>query len=152
MNRTEMTEYLKKEIETLSTNTMTFRSRIAFSVFVGPFLLLGSIIVSASRNGLNFNSYPWSTLIPVLIALGAFWALGTLCGRVEQGHLNRCNKWRQCIIRLQKDDELTVEELEDYILDKPSINLTRVYASAFLLIIITFGATAYVAATLVKVG
>jgi hypothetical protein len=152
MNKTEMTEYLKKEIETLSTNTMTFRSRIAFSVFIGPFLLLGSIIVSASKNGLNLTSYSWSAVIPMFIALVAFWLLGTLCGRVEQGHLNRCNKWRECIIRLQKDDELTIKQLEDLILDKPSMSLARVYAGAFLLIIIAFGATAYLAAALVKGG
>ena len=147
-----MTEYLTKEIETLSTNTMTFRSRIAFSVFIGPFLLLGSIIVSASKNGLNLNSYSRSALIPMVMALVAFWLLGTLIGRVEQGHLNRCNKWRECIIKLQKDDELTIEQLKDLILDKPSMNVARIYAAAFLLLIIAFGATAYLAAALVKGG
>jgi hypothetical protein len=40
-------DHLSREIETHTKNMMTFRARINFAVFVGPFVLLGSIMVSA---------------------------------------------------------------------------------------------------------
>jgi hypothetical protein len=42
-------EYLSAEISTLATNTMTFRSRITFSIFIGPFLILGSLIILSAN-------------------------------------------------------------------------------------------------------
>lgn len=47
----KMIEYLSKEIETLTTNIMLFRSRIAFSIWVGPYVLLGSIIEIPLKTG-----------------------------------------------------------------------------------------------------
>ena len=150
MNRTELTEYLTKEIETLSTNTMTFRSRIAFSVFIGPFLILGSIIVSTSRSGLNLSLDSRSAWIAAVIAGLAFWTLGIISGRIEQGALEKCNQWRRCIIKLQSEEPLTNEELEELILDKPPVRVMWVYLGAFLLILITFASTAYLATELVR--
>ena len=42
----KLIDHLSREIETHTKNMMTFRARINFAVF-GPFVLLGSIMVSA---------------------------------------------------------------------------------------------------------
>ena len=131
---------------------MTFRSRIAFSVFIGPFLILGSIIVSSSKNGLNLSFNSTKAWIAALIAAAAFWALGLISGRIERGSWDQCNQWRQCIIKLQNDNALTEDDLEKMVLDKPYISIVWVYALSFILILITFATTAYLATELVRGG
>jgi hypothetical protein len=80
-----------------------------------------------------------------LAALG-FWGLGIIAGEVEAGAWNKCNEWRRCIIKLQGEGAITTEELEDLILYKPIVHrVTRVYMYVFLIILIIFAATAYLA-------
>ncbi len=146
MNKTEMIKYLTKEIETLSTNTTNCRNRISFSLWVGPFLVLGSIIVATQRNGFSLNMQTRGTWIAIVLAALGFWGLGIIAGEVEAGAWNKCNEWRQCIIKLQGEEAITAEELEALILYEPIVHrVTRVYMYVFLIILIIFAATAYLA-------
>jgi hypothetical protein len=52
----KLIEYLSKEIEIQSSNTMTFRTRANLSVFLGPFVLLGSVVASKGLpSGITVN-------------------------------------------------------------------------------------------------
>jgi hypothetical protein len=161
MNHTAMIEYLATEISTLSTNIMTFRSRVTFSISAGPFLILGSIILLASQKNLSFGLNPtwewkWKTfvvtllIIATLCAFAGYIILGFVSGRLEQGALNRCNEWRRCIIKLQDGNQLTNSDLETMILDKPTWKASTVYMFSFAVIFLTFLATMYLAITLVR--
>jgi hypothetical protein len=149
MSRPEMIEYLSKEIETLSTNTMNMRNRISFSLWIGPFLVLGSIVVVSQRNGFSLSMRtPGAWVAAVSAALG-FWALGYMTGEVEAGAWKKCNEWRRCIIKLQSEEEVAAKELESLILYEPIVQkITQVYSLVFLIIIIIFVATAYLATQL----
>ena len=73
-----------------------------------------------------------------------------MTGEVEAGAWHKCNEWRTCIIKLGSDEELTVEELKSLVLNEPIVRkVRRVYGFVFLIIIIIFMATGYLAAQLI---
>jgi hypothetical protein len=151
MNNAEMINYLSKEIETLAKNTMDARSKISFSLLIGPFLVLGSIIVSTPKTGWSPGLHSPSAWIAAGVAVCAFWALGIIAGHIEEGAWQKCNQWRQCIIKIQNDVALSEDQLEELILEQTVVKkVARAYTGVFLLILITFGATAYLAAKLVS--
>lgn len=153
MNKTEMTDYLSKEIETLAKNTMDARSKISFSLLVGPFLVLGSIIVSAPKTGWSLGLHSPSAWVAAGVAVLAFWTLGIIAGYIEEGAWQKCNQWRRCIIKIQNDETLSDKELEEFILENTVVRkVAPSYTVVFLLLLITFGATAYLAAKLVSTG
>ncbi len=141
--------HLTTEIESKSTNIMNFRTKIAFTVFIGPFLLLGSIIVGTKgtvKLRLDIAHDWWAVLLVVL----AFLALGWISGAVERQVWRRINKWRRCIVRLQTDPEITTEELQEFLIDNTiEGGITNTYVLAFLVILLAFGACAYIAASIV---
>jgi len=62
--REKIFEYIIKEIETNTQNLSSFRSKTNFNVYVGPFILLGAIIVSKQEALLtsfqkNLSSIPF---------------------------------------------------------------------------------------------
>lgn len=92
-------QHLSKEIETQTNAIMTFRTRIGFTVFLGPFVLLGSFMVGTKRvphiEGLTFRT------IAVLVFLGiCYLALGLVGGLIEQWVWLQCNRWRALIASL----------------------------------------------------
>jgi hypothetical protein len=144
INKAEMVEYLSKEIETLSTNTVNARNRISFSLWVGPFLVLGSIIVATQRTGFSPSMNSWKPWVAAALGSACFCALGYIAGQIEAGAWEKCNEWRQCIIKLQLEEEVLPQDLEKLILYKPiAERVSRVYTYVFLIILIIFIATAY---------
>lgn len=92
-------QHLSKEIETQTNAIMTFRTRIGFMVFLGPFVLLGSFMVGTNRvphiEGLTFRT------ITVLVFLGiCYLALGLVGGLIERWIWLQCNRWRALIASL----------------------------------------------------
>ncbi|HJR08463.1 MAG TPA: hypothetical protein VJ842_14475 [Pyrinomonadaceae bacterium] len=151
MNKTEMVKYLSKEIETLSTNTINARNRISFSLWVGPFLVLGSIIVANQKNGFSPSFNTWKSWIAAALAALGFCALGYIAGEIEAGAWKKCNEWRQCIIRLQSEDEVTAKDLEELIIyEQVASRVTHVYTYVFLIILMIFAATAYLTTQLTR--
>jgi hypothetical protein len=160
MNHSAMIEYLATEISTLSTNFMTFRSRVTFSISAGPFFIFGSLILLASQKNLSFGLDPawgwkWKTAIVALLIIATicvfagYIVLGFISGRLEQGALEKCNQWRRCIIKLQEGGQLTNTDLEMMILDQPTWKASTVYMYSFAVIFLTFLATVCLAITLV---
>jgi hypothetical protein len=54
----KLIEHLSKEIETQTDNLMTFRTRVSFAALIGPFFLLGSLLVAAKRIPKARNGWP----------------------------------------------------------------------------------------------
>jgi hypothetical protein len=97
----ELMQCLSKEIETTTTNMMAFRTRIGFGMFVGPFVLLGSIIVAAKGQAVSFqpNWYVWAALgVDVICFLG----IAYIASQIEAQAIKQCNKWRGLIADLSE--------------------------------------------------
>lgn len=106
----KMIDYLSKEIETQSKNLMTFRERINFALFVGPFLLLGA----ALYGGKDLPRINWGTLpltvwiILVLCSLGvilSYLTMGIACSLVEVHMWKQCNVWRGLISQISRGNK-----------------------------------------------
>lgn len=151
-DKTSMLEYLSTEISTLTTNTMTFRSRITFSIFVGPFLILGALIILSAKESLTYgpiSGWTWKMWIALVVALLGFICLGFISGKIEQGAIVQANQWRRCIILLQSADEFDPKVLETNILDQHGWNAATVYIIAYAALIATFFSIVYLAFQLV---
>jgi hypothetical protein len=94
----QLIEYLSKEIETHTNSLTTFRSQVNLTVFVGPFVLLGSVVVASKGlpTGLTFDV--WTGL--ALGGLGlSYLVMGFICARIEKHVWIQCNHWRRLIAR-----------------------------------------------------
>src|SRR5438270_13292631 len=85
----ELVQYLSKEIETTSHNIIAFRTKIGFALLVGPFLLLGSLVVSAKGQPIAFNLGRLGWFAVVLIAL-CYFGIAFVGSEIESGAANFC--------------------------------------------------------------
>lgn len=91
-------EYLSKEIETVSTYQMTFRARIGFTVLIGPFIVMGSVLIATKGKlvlpASNTAFYSAAGLAAFLYCLFGVW------GALHENHLCfLCDQWRDTIAR-----------------------------------------------------
>ena len=129
----EVVLYLSKEIETTSNNAMVFRSRIAFAVFFGPFLILGSFVVATKGLPLSLNLDRWAWLF-LVIGCGCFVTLAYICSRVEKEAWRQCNKWRELIARLHDKPSPQINEENQW----EERGLKLIYIAAYCLLLVTF--------------
>ena len=107
----ELIEYLSKEIETQTNNLMTFRARINFAVFIGPFVLLGSLLYSAKHLQSIGNWWIFVTAFVFLVL--SYLTMGWACASIEIHVWRQCNKWRTLIAEISGGrTEVTPEQLE----------------------------------------
>jgi len=98
----DLVQHLSKEIETTSNNIMAFRTRIGFSLCIGPFLLLGSLIVGAKGQSVasNFRWYGWPALAVVVIC---YVGIAYITSEIELQALQQCENWRNIIGEICKN-------------------------------------------------
>src|SRR5688572_30476378 len=104
----KLIEYLSKEIEVQSNSILTFRTRANLPVFLGPFLLLGSVIASKGvPNGIILNRW---TLV-CFIGLGlSYLAMGISAAGIESQMWDQCNTWRRLIAKATSETAVSLEE------------------------------------------
>lgn len=109
----KLIEHLSKEIETLTNNLMIFRTRCNFAVFVGPFVLLGSVLIAAKGNLHGLSIDRWIIVSSVGLVL-SYATMGIACSSIEAHMWKQCNAWRRLIARITSDDSAKIgeEELE----------------------------------------
>lgn len=95
----KLIEHLSSEITTHSTNIMTFRARLAFSILIGPFVLLGSFLLATKGSIPNVKMSP-SGFIAMIVGALAYLGLGYCGARLDHHVTEQCNKWRQEIDRV----------------------------------------------------
>lgn len=103
--------HLSKEIVTQTNGLMTFRARINFAVFVGPFVLLGSLLYGSRFFPQVTNK--WVLVISVLIIVLSYLTMGWVCASIEIHVWRQCNRWRNLIADLSSGaiDKVTPGEL-----------------------------------------
>jgi hypothetical protein len=130
--RTELIKHLSAEITTEVGFLNTLRSRMAFSVLVGPFLILGSLVVAVPKINLIWphgRRMPWIGLcLTALCYLG----LGLYGSELDRFGTDQCDSLRKTLISVAKR-----EPLEKIRLDYPHRH-TGAYLWGFFLVLATF--------------
>lgn len=95
----EILDHLSKEIITNTEQLMTFRTRVAFTPWIGPFVVVGAYLVATKETPISPH---WDALGGGLLAIAAFLfvGLGWVLAEVERHTWDQCNKWRNLIARL----------------------------------------------------
>lgn len=105
----DVVQHLSKEIETTTNNMMAFRTRIGFGLLVGPFLLLGSLIVAAKGQPMatNLKWYAWPALLVVIVC---YLGIAYIASKIEAQAWAQCDKWRKLIGELCKTPSRELDE------------------------------------------
>ena len=109
--RKAVIEHLSKDIISLSGQGMTFRSRMGFTLLVGPFVMLGTLLVATKG---ELPAVRWDRTCTIAAVLGT---IAYLCvpvwGAIFDSHvINTCNRWRRVLVRVS---EGTDRPLADYL-------------------------------------
>ncbi len=102
--------HLSKEIETTSNNMMVFRTRIGFGLLVGPFLLLGSLVVGAKGQPISFNLRWYEWLPALVVILFCYLGIAYIASQIEAQAWEQCNRWRNLMGRLYKNPSAKMAE------------------------------------------
>lgn len=134
-------EHLSRDIATQTSYLVTFRSRLAFTILIGPFVLLGSFliaangIVPASRLGVD-------AIVAIVIACVCYLVLGVYGAMLDNHVTRQCNTWRRQIDSLRKDSP---EEIGDIGFEHKPF---RAYLAGLGLVLLAFLSIAYLLKTL----
>jgi len=133
----KLIDYLSKEIETQSKNLMAFRERINFTVFVGPFVLLGAMLYGGILR-LNWGGLPLSAKLgfgsSLLLALLSYLTMGIACSKIEKHMWDQCNIWRARIADISSGSKKAFT-LDDLRFEE---RLNRGYLLVYIAMVIAF--------------
>jgi hypothetical protein len=149
LSQNKIIEHLTKEIEVLTSTVMSFRTRVAFTVWVGPYILLGSLIIATKANFVLSSNRPLLLLFVSIVAVSIYLSLGWAAGMVEQQAWKQCNKWRRAISMLGNCDINNSERLyEEISFSGIEDKIKRAYMIVFILILFSFLSIAYITANI----
>src|SRR5579864_9020945 len=109
--RAELVKHISAEITTHAQYLNTLRSRMGFTVLLGPFLVLGSVVFATKSIAFAWPSgrLPWAFLaLAVLCYLG----LGLYGSRLDEHGTDQCNAWRKTILSVVNNEPLTNIKLD----------------------------------------
>lgn len=129
-------EHLSREVETHSSSAFSFRSRIAFTLWVGPYLMLGTLVV-VSREAPAVDIGNWAVSLLVIAGL-VYLLLGYLAGWIERRYWKQVEDSRKAIAALVKSCGIDNPELRQALESKRYQRMTAVYGVVFFLILISF--------------
>ena len=98
----ELLEHQSREIETHTNDVTLLRSRASLSVILGPFVVLGSLVIGMRGSPVRLT-FDATALVLGVLACASFLALGYLSARIEVHTWDQCNRWREMISRLCTD-------------------------------------------------
>lgn len=97
-------QHLSKEIETLTTAMITFRTKIAFTIFLGPFVLLATFMVG-TKSVPQVGQLSTETVLALITVGLCYLLLSLLSARIELGMWKQCNHWRaQVAVMVDRED------------------------------------------------
>jgi len=109
LDKDKLIDHLSTEIATHTTNMMTFRAKINFAVFVGPFVLLGSLMISAKGVPRSI-AFDKRTTVAAILLLMSYILMACTCAAIERQMWRKCNKWRAVILRLVTNSSEKIEK------------------------------------------
>ena len=133
--RVELIKHLSSEIESCTTFQHTLRSRMAFSVLVGPFLVLGSFIVAAAKIQLTWPKEP-CTWVWLYLAVVCYVGLGIYGAKLDKFLTVQCDFFRGELLSVARGKHLGRISLE--FPEKIGSNFLKAYLPGFLIVVATF--------------
>jgi len=142
--------HLSKDITTLSTNITAFRVKIAFFFLVGPFLVLGSLLVATGGKVSLNPDYPnWKIAVWIFVMGLIYFGLAFIGGLIERHAWDQCNQWRKAILGICQADDPTLADLVE---DKGRVNsVVKAYCWSFIGVWISFCVLAFAVLNFIKV-
>jgi hypothetical protein len=137
-------EQLAKEIQAAADSVLSLRTRTAFTIWIGPYVVLGSIVV-ATKGGFTLDVHSRLFPIGLVIAVGCYLVLGYLAGRIERFSLERSNQWRKCIIAVAETGTVDPTLYLDKVL--PTL-IVRSYLLVFVVLLACFFGVATLVSTI----
>jgi hypothetical protein len=142
--RAALISHLSKEIEILSTNMVTTRLKATFTFWVGPFLLLGALVIRPQPISIPIRfdlPLGWSLLLLGLIYLVSAY----IGGRLEHYAATKCNEWRDLIAQASLESTLALNDVRRLLLDSYLPQRVRLaYLAVFALTFSSFGIILFV--------
>lgn len=134
-------EQIAKEIQHGADIITSLRTRSAFTIWVGPYIVLGSILV-AVKGGFTVNwRDPWFC-IGLGVAVVCYLVLGHSAGRIERHTFTRSNNLRRCIKKIADTGKIDMTLYLDEVLPQM---IVESYRSVFIVLLLCFFGVAIVA-------
>src|ERR1039457_3222648 len=92
-------EQLSKEIQSSADSVTSLRTQYGFTVWVGPYIVLGAIIV-ATKGLFTVDVHSFHFRVGLVVGISCYLALGYVAGRIENFAHERANQWRRCIVEV----------------------------------------------------
>jgi len=127
-------EYVSSEIESQLEHMTTWRSRASLSVFLGPYVILGSILIGTKGLAISVTGNLCLFILSVLGLAVCFIGLGFASASVEEHCWDYCNKLRTLVAKLQRGE---ITKLGDDDLVFPH-RVKTTYIYTYILLIISF--------------
>ena len=114
-----------RDIARAMDHVMSLRTRTAFTIWIGPYILLGSVVVG-TRSMLRVDLRDATAWVAFGVAVACYLFLGALAGIIERYTLERANLVCKCIITVASagtvsrnsylDEELPRRIVKTYVL------------------------------------
>ena len=130
--REEVIKHLSSEITSEMEYLASLRTRLAFTVLTGPFIIVGSVLI-AFRGPLVFRgSHGRVIFVAGAVALLSYMLLAVYCAFLDNHSTGQCNKWRRAIVSLLNGKNVDESELvfKHYAF--------RAYLSVFAIVVVAF--------------
>jgi hypothetical protein len=114
----KLIDHLTKEIEVQNNNMMTFRTRANLPVFLGPFILFGSVVIGQKRTpvGLTVDAL---TITAIIGLAASYLAMGLAAARIEVSMATQCDTWRRLIAKIVANGNPTADDIEKHLKYSP---------------------------------
>src|SRR5260370_30348292 len=123
----------------MSTNMTTNRYKAVFTIWTGPFLLLGAYVIRQQPTSMRFD-LRITVLFSILALL--YLAIAYIASRIEKYGVEKCNEWRVLIAHLSlssPETMVTLDEVKDRLPDKDLPKKLRpTYFALFTLMCLSF--------------
>jgi len=140
--KTALLSHFSSELINRETLIFSYRTRIGFIGLVGPFIVLGSVIVATG--GMRIENLD-AVLGPLALIALCYFLIGIVGGAIEWQAWNHCNRLRRCIVDISDgpNHNLPASKYEDPI--TRHFRVILVYVVAYLLMLAAAVAAAYLA-------
>lgn len=106
----EFIEHLSRDIASHTSFLMTFRSRMAFTILIGPFILLGSFLIATQAND-PVISIETDETWAIVIACVCYMGLGVYGAVLDMIVTRQCDIWRNQIESLHTESTKGNEDI-----------------------------------------
>jgi hypothetical protein len=133
--RVELIKHLSAEITSSTEFLHTLRSRMAFNVLLGPFLVPGSFVVAATKTAIFWPKGPWPW-VGLSLAVISYFGLGLYGSQIDKHLTRQCDLLRDKLLFVAKNNpigEMRIDSSEEL-----GWRHKLAYLTGFLIVVLAF--------------